>query len=67
METREAIKILLKMQEKYTFSVREKKAVITAVGVLDSATLSLNRIKGIVRKRKDKLGRISTLGSIKKQ
>lgn len=61
MEPREAIEILIKMQNKYSFNSKEKQAVIAAMGVLDSAAFTKNRIKGIIAKQKNKLNRFSKL------
>jgi hypothetical protein len=54
MEPREAIDILLKMRDKYPLDPKEQEAVLAAIGTLDSAAFTKNRIKGIIKKRKDK-------------
>ena len=54
MEPREAIAILLNLRGKYPLDAKEKEAAMLAIGVLDSAALSKNRIKGILAKRKNK-------------
>lgn len=61
MEPRDAIAILMKMRDKYGLDPQEAEAVLAAIGVLDSAALGKVRIKGILKRRKDKLNRISTL------
>ena len=55
MEPREAIEIIMNMRQKYPLDERELEAVMTAVGMLDSAAFTKNRIKGIIKKRKDRL------------
>lgn len=52
MEPREAIAILMKMRNIYPLNAEEKEAILTAMGVLDSAAFTKNRIKGILKKRK---------------
>jgi hypothetical protein len=54
MEPREAIAILIKLRDKYPLDKEEQEAVLLAMGVLDSAALSKNRIRGILAKRKNK-------------
>jgi hypothetical protein len=54
MEPREAITILMKIRDKYLLDAKEQEAALLAIGVLDSAALSKNRIRGILKKRKDK-------------
>jgi hypothetical protein len=54
MEYREAIEILLKLKDKYSLDEKEKQAVLIAVGTLDGFALGKNRIKGIIKKKKEK-------------
>lgn len=58
MEPREALAILLNLRNKYPLNTKEKEAILTAIGTLDSAALSKNRIKGIFAKRKNKLNAV---------
>jgi hypothetical protein len=45
MEDKEAINILIRMLDKYSFSGEEKKAVSTAIGILGWTKLAQSRIK----------------------
>lgn len=54
MEYKKAIVVLSKMEAKYHFSPEEKEAVLTAMGTLDCGSLAENRIRKIVRGRKEK-------------
>ncbi len=57
MEPRKAIEVIIKMRNKYSFNKEEEQAMLTSIGVLDSAALSINRIKGIIKNRINKFGR----------
>lgn len=54
MEYKEAIKILLKMLNKYKFTSDEKKAILSAIGTLDCGSLFDTRLKGIMKTMKAK-------------
>lgn len=54
MDYKEAIQILLKIPEKYSFSTEEKEAIIMAVSTLDAGSLIDTRFKGIIKNRKTK-------------
>lgn len=55
MEYKEAITFLVKMLDRYSLDSGEKEAVLTAIGVLDWASLGKNRMKGILKARKEKI------------
>lgn len=52
-----AISILTKMLEKQELEAEEKEAVLTAIGVLDWASLGKTRLKSIAEKRREKRDR----------
>jgi len=54
MEYKKALAILLKMLDRCALEGEEKEAVLTAVGVLDAASLGENRFKSIIKARKEK-------------
>jgi len=54
MEYKEAINILTEMLKKHSFKKEEKEAILTAIGTLDCGSLAKNRLKSIIRARKDK-------------
>jgi hypothetical protein len=55
MEYKEALAILIKLQDKHSLGPEEKEAILTAIGVLDMASIAKkswkNRIKAIKEKR----------------
>lgn len=53
MEYKEAIGILLKMMERSN-NPEEKEALLTAIGTLDCGSLADNRLKGIMKSKKEK-------------
>lgn len=57
MEHKKAINTLLKTLDKYPFNTEEKEAILIAIGTLDCGSLIDNRIKGIIKSRKNKLER----------
>jgi hypothetical protein len=54
MEYKEAENILMSLIDKHPLDTKEKKAVLTAIGVLDWASLGKNRMKNIINARKAK-------------
>ncbi len=54
MEYKKAVVILMDLLKKRTLSKKEKEAVLTAIGVLDWASLGKNRLKGIIKARQAK-------------
>jgi len=54
MEYKKAIMVLMKLMADYPLDVEEKEAVAAAIGVLDSAVLAENQIKGMIKAKKDK-------------
>ena len=54
MEYKEAETILLNLLKKETLTVEEKEALLTAIGVLDMASLTKSRIKSLIKARKTK-------------
>lgn len=54
MEYKEAINILLKMIDKYFLKEEEKEAILKAIGTLDCGSLAENRLKKIIKGKKDK-------------
>lgn len=54
MEYKEAITILMGLLEKNSLDTEGKEAVLTAIGVLDWANLGKNRMKRIIKARKDR-------------
>jgi len=54
MEYKEALDILMEMLNKRSLNAKEKKAVLTAIGVLDWASIGKNRLKRIIKARKAK-------------
>jgi hypothetical protein len=57
MEYKKAIDVLIKLLGKHRLGGEDKEAVLTAIGVLDWAALGKNRIKGIIKSRKEKLAK----------
>ncbi|GMX58503.1 MAG: hypothetical protein MCSN_1570 [Candidatus Microsyncoccus archaeolyticus] len=57
MEYKKAISILLKMINDYSFKKEEKEAILTAIGTLDCGSLAENRLKKIIKSKKDKNSR----------
>lgn len=53
MEYREAISQLIRMIEKYPLEEKEREALMTAIGMLDAGALGKNRMKGIIKKKKE--------------
>lgn len=54
MEYKEAKEILLKMVKEGKMNEKEKEALLKAVGVLDFAVLGKNRLKSIIKAKKEK-------------
>lgn len=54
MEYKKAIEILMSLMKKRSFNDKEKEAIMTAIGVLDLASLGENRMKSIINARKAK-------------
>ncbi|HEX7586065.1 MAG TPA: hypothetical protein VF390_00285 [Patescibacteria group bacterium] len=54
MEDKEAIEILMKLLDKYSLSDKEKKAILTAIGILSWSALGQSRIKSIAKAQKVK-------------
>lgn len=55
MKDKEAIKILIKMLDKYPFSAEEKEAISVAVGILGWTALAESKIK----ERKDRMEKLA--------
>jgi len=53
MEYKKAIGVLLEMMERSN-NPEEKEALLTAIGTLDCGSLADNRLKGIMKSRKEK-------------
>ncbi len=54
MEYKQAIFVLTRMLDERSLDAEEKEAVVTAIGVLDWASLGKSRMKSIIEKRKAK-------------
>jgi len=54
MEYKKAVTILMSLLDKHSLDAKEKEAVLTAIGVLDWASLAKNRMKRIIKARKAK-------------
>ena len=54
MDYKQAISVLTKMLEERSLDGEEKEAVLTAIGVLDWASLGKNRFKSMMEKRKNR-------------
>lgn len=54
MEDKQAIEILTEMLKKYSFSEKEKEAVLDAIGILSWSKLGQTRIEGIAKSLKAK-------------
>lgn len=54
MKYKEAKEILLKLMEKLGLDAKEKQAIMTAVGLLDSGNLFKNSVKRMIKAKKDK-------------
>lgn len=54
MEHKKAISVLLEIKNKYSLSPEEEEAILIAIGTLDCGSLIDNRIRGIMKARKDK-------------
>lgn len=54
MEYKHAISVLTKMLDERVLDGEEKEAVLTAIGVLDWASLGKNRLKSIAERRREK-------------
>jgi hypothetical protein len=54
MEYKEALNILIKMAGKTGLPVKEKRALLTAIGVLDMASIAKNRYKMMIKAQKTK-------------
>lgn len=51
MDHKQALNILIKILEKYSFAAEEKEAIMTAIGILSWTTLSESRLKAIKAKK----------------
>ena len=54
MDYKQAISVLTRMLEERSLDGEEKEAVLTAIGVLDWASLGKNRMTSVAEKRKAK-------------
>ena len=54
MEDKEAVEILIKMTNKYSFTDEEKEAVQTAIGILSWSKLGQRMIKNMIKSKKAK-------------
>lgn len=54
MEYKKAVAILMNLLNKKSLNKEEKEAILTAIGVLDWASLAKNRMKGIIKAKKAK-------------
>jgi len=54
MEYKKAVAILMSLLKKPTLDEKEKEAVLTAIGVLDLASLAKNSIKRKIKAQKAK-------------
>lgn len=54
MEDKEAINILMRLLDKYPLTGEEKKAVLTAIGILSWSKLAKGRIESIKKSQKTK-------------
>jgi hypothetical protein len=54
MEYKEALDILIKMAGKSDLTAKEKQAILTAVGVLDMATIAKNSFQRKIQNQKAK-------------
>lgn len=57
MDYKKSISVLMEALKKYSFNDEEKEAILTAIGVLDFASLGKNRMKDIMKARKAKRGK----------
>ena len=57
MEYKKTVTILIGLLNRHSLGVEEKEAVLAAIGVLEWASLSQKRIKGLGRAKKAKLGK----------
>ncbi len=54
MEYKKAVAILMSLLDKHSFNAEEKEAVLTAIGVLDLASLAKSSIKRKIKAQKAK-------------
>ncbi len=54
MEYKKAVAILMKLLEKHPLNEEEREAVLTAVGMLDWASIAKNRMKDKIKSWKEK-------------
>jgi hypothetical protein len=54
MEYKEALDILIKLAGKSGLTAKEKQAILTAIGVLDMASIAKNRYKMMIKSQKAK-------------
>ena len=57
MEYKKAIDVLMDFLKKNKLCSEEKEAVLTAIGVLDWASIGKNRMKSIIKAKKEKIAR----------
>jgi hypothetical protein len=57
MEYKKAIDVLMNLLNKNQLNLAEKGALLTAVGVLDWAHFGKNRMRNIIKARKEKLNK----------
>jgi hypothetical protein len=54
MEYKKAVAVLVQMLDKRDLDAEEKEAVLTAIGVLDWASLGKSRMQSLIKARKAK-------------
>lgn len=54
MEYKKAIEVLLKLLKEKSFTKEERQAITTAIGTLDFGALAKNRMRGIIKAKKEK-------------
>jgi hypothetical protein len=57
MEYKEAVAILLELLKNPSLSGKEREAILTALGVLDMASLGETRMKSIINAKKSKIAK----------
>jgi hypothetical protein len=55
MEYKEAISILLEMMKRHQLDSKEKEAIRLAIGTLDCGSLGENRVRKIIKGKKEKI------------
>ncbi len=54
MDYKQAIAVLTKMLEERSLDAEEKEAILTAIGILDWASLGKTRLKNLAERRKER-------------